>query len=133
KEDNTRQFGIRQLRNFSETLNKDTKLETLFKPSDYDNLVSLLVNNRDYREIFELSWVIINLGKCSSNFVLHIAKPVYIKQLFEKMREIEDWVLKNHYLCILCNFIGESEELHNLVISNVDIVNFIVENLKNPS
>jgi hypothetical protein len=124
KED-IRKFGLRQVRNYTMVLDKNTSPSNWkLSPANYDDMMNLLMNTNDLKEIFEISWIMINLSHFSSEFTVYIAKPHFISDLFKKLINIEDYTLKNNILWILANMLGESENMHRDVVDNSGIVKY---------
>lgn len=124
-----RKFGLRQVRNFSMVLDKKTNLSTwqLITPANYDEMINILMSTQDLKEIFEISYIIINFSHFSSEFTQYIAKPYFLSDLFKKLINIEDYTLKNNILWILSNIMGESSQMHTYVISNTGLAKYISE------
>ena len=124
-----RKFGLRQVRNFSMVLDKKTNLSTwqLITPANYDEMINILMSTQDLKEIFEISYIIINFSHFSSEFTQYIAKPYFLSDLFKKLINIEDYTLKNNILWILSNIMGESGQMHTYVISNTGLAKYISE------
>lgn len=127
---NMRQFGIRQVRNYTDTLKRNAKIDQVFKKIYYDDILNILFTSEDYKEIFETSWIIINLSLCSSEVIKYLTKEENIRQLFVKMTKIGDNQILNHFLWIFANVIGDRQESYQQVVSKVDIVPYVCNLVK---
>jgi hypothetical protein len=120
-----RKFGIRQLRNFTETITTKEQIDGVFSETNFSDLIDLLIKTEDPKEIFEVTWILIDLTKTSKIFINFINKPIFISSIFHKMVASNDWSLRNHLLWILCNITGDSDVLHAAVMNNTNILDFV--------
>lgn len=125
-----RKFGIRQIRNFSDTLKKGMKVEDHIKPNCFDKVVDLMINSKDNQIIFESSWAIINITNLSSCFSKSLAMSVYIKEMFDLLNSLQEYLLKNHILWVFSNLIGESEENYKIICEQIDLMGYVINCLK---
>lgn len=133
KDPNLRKFGIRQLRNYSDTLTKKTKLDKIFRQANFDDILSILLESEDLKEVFEVSWIALNFTENSTEFCCYLVKPDHIKQLFNRMKQINDLQVTNHFVYIFSNIISESQETHRQVTSLVEITPYVCNMLKTPN
>lgn len=130
-DENLMKFGIRQIRNFTDTLKKNSKIENLIHKDCFDTVIELLLNSKDNSVIFESSWVVINITNYSSYYANYLAMSDRIKDLFELLKSLDKFLLNNHLIWIFCNLLGESVEAHQSVTSKVDLMSFVCEHIRN--
>ena len=104
-DENIRKFGIRQVRNYSDTLKSNSKIDSNFKQKNFEDIINIMLTSQDITEVFETSWIVINLSQCSTEFTNFLSKPQNIKQLFSRMTEINDFQVRHHFLWIFNNIL----------------------------
>jgi hypothetical protein len=129
-DENLQKFGIRQIRNFSDTLKKGMKVEDLIKPNNFDKIIDFMMNSRDNKIIFESSWAIINITNHSTYYSKSLAKSQYIMEIFKLLNCLQDFILKNHIIWVFSNLIGDNEENSEIICSQVDLMSYVINNLK---
>ncbi len=127
---NIRQFGIRQVRNYSMTVNKNTKCDEDINLSNWEDLFTIILTSSNLKEIYEISFILLNISFVSSSLLSFLTNSSYFKKLFDLLIEIEEYTIKNHILLILGNCLSESEAIHQKIISSTTIIGYVIELLK---
>lgn len=120
-------FGVRQIRNFTETIDKKMNLEQLIRPDQFNAVLELLLSSDELKIIFETSWIIINITNFSDFYVKLMAKSSNVKMIFNILNKSPDPIIQNHVVWILSNMLGENEDIYNLVVNNCDLARRIIE------
>jgi hypothetical protein len=121
-EENIRKFAIKQLSYLSDALEENKSLINSFNQDYFNKILKFLVQTKDMNEIYEFTFIIINITRFSGEFVEHIAHSRYISQIFDQMELILDPVILNHYLIIFGNLLGESENTSQIILKNCKII-----------
>ena len=130
-DENLKKFGIRQIRNFTDTLDKTSKIEEFIDQNFFETIMDIIIDSKDLQIVFELSWVLINITKFSSKYTKFLAKSQRIKHLFDLMINIQEFQLKNHFIWILSNIVSESEDTYLAVVKQVDLMKYVVDSIQN--
>lgn len=119
---NIQKFAIKQLNYLSDALEDNSSLLQTFKPDYYNKILKYLFQTNDINEIYELTLILINLTRCSSEVVEYIAQPNILCPLFDKMELTLDYLLINHFIIIFGNLLGESKRISEAILSKCNII-----------
>jgi len=126
-----KKFGIKQIRNFTDVMKKNCKVEEFIDQNLFETLCDIMINSNDLQVVYELSLAIINITKFSSIYTSILANSKRIKDIFKLMVNIPEYQLKNLFVWIFSNIIGDSEETYTACVAQVDLMSYAVDCIRN--